>query len=551
LDNPYLTTPSPSNVEGAPARRKAWLRPRVLTPEEASLKERAWNSFWVFLTEVWGCEDLWEPCHRPFAEMVERIPSLKEAHVAIAAPRGLGKTTIVSQAWPIFRLWKDPDLRILLDSSKLALSTANLATIKTQCEQNERLRAVASDLLWDEPKKDAPDMGWLKDRVVFKRSKINAVGSLECGGVDAAMTGKHFHLIIADDISTEDNAESDAGREKVMSHYANYRFQRKGRLQIVSVFTHWHQDAQPARLVDPNGPYRGKVFVVGGWRSCYVDDDEEKGIIFPRQPGSDMGYTPEELNEAREEDERKFDRQYRNRFRSSVEEQYMAADFPRFEEPSERPREHEYRYYTAVDPSNTWEGKKGDFCVVMTGAVDPFGHIWVVDITRGRMASPEIVATIRNHVVKWKPRLVVVETVAAQRQIIPWLYRDQVAHDVYYPIYQAKRGRGEPNKLQRGLSMTHLAKQRGIHVLAGQNGDQLVHELVTFPGRYDDCVDALADIYAHGLKPTAKRLRDEDLATDGAVLEDHVLRELREDDGIYGLDEEDEDAVFSEPGVYL
>ena len=83
-----------------------------------------------------------------------------------------------------------------------------LAQIKREFESNELLRSAYPDILWENPDKDAPS--WSLDAgIILKRKSNPKEAVIEAHGlVDGMPTGKHFSLLIYDDVVTIDSVRS-------------------------------------------------------------------------------------------------------------------------------------------------------------------------------------------------------------------------------------------------------------------------------------------------------------------------------------------------------
>lgn len=77
-----------------------------------------------------------------------------------------------------------------------------LRQIKIEFEKNEFLRSLFPDIFWENPRRDAPK--WSEDDgIVLKRDSNPKEATVEAWGlVDAQPTGKHFGLLVYDDVVT-------------------------------------------------------------------------------------------------------------------------------------------------------------------------------------------------------------------------------------------------------------------------------------------------------------------------------------------------------------
>jgi hypothetical protein len=99
----------------------------------------------------------------------------------------------------------DPEITVGIFSHTRPIAKGFLRQIKVEFESNETLKAVFPDVLWDDPKKQAPK--WSEDDgIVVKRKGNPAASTIEAWGlVDGQPTGKHFKLRVYDDVVTKES----------------------------------------------------------------------------------------------------------------------------------------------------------------------------------------------------------------------------------------------------------------------------------------------------------------------------------------------------------
>lgn len=115
------------------------------------------------------------------------------------------KSSIITFAGVIQEAIADPEIRIGIFSNTKQISTKFLAQIKHELEANERLKLLYSDVLWENPTKDAPT--WSVEKgLTFKRKGNPKEATIEAHGLIEGMpVGRHFPLLVFDDIITQAN----------------------------------------------------------------------------------------------------------------------------------------------------------------------------------------------------------------------------------------------------------------------------------------------------------------------------------------------------------
>lgn len=125
-----------------------------------------------------------------------------------------GKTSIVTLAGSIQEILSDPEITIGIFSHKAPLAKAFLAQIKREFESNELLRSLFPDILYTDASRESPS--WSVDNgIIVKRQSNPPVCTVEAHGlVDGQPTGKHFRLLIYDDVVTDSSVNTPEQIEK-------------------------------------------------------------------------------------------------------------------------------------------------------------------------------------------------------------------------------------------------------------------------------------------------------------------------------------------------
>jgi predicted phage terminase large subunit-like protein len=118
------------------------------------------------------------------------------------------KSTIITFALTIQNILNEPDITIGIFSHTRPTAKAFLRQIKREFEGNDHLKALFPDILWSDPFKDAPK--WSEDDgLVIKRKANPKESTLEAHGlVDGMPTGRHFGILVYDDVVTEKSVTS-------------------------------------------------------------------------------------------------------------------------------------------------------------------------------------------------------------------------------------------------------------------------------------------------------------------------------------------------------
>ncbi len=129
--------------------------------------------------------------------------------------RGAGKSTLCTVTKSIHLLLKDPNLRICIASKTSTAAEVFLREIKAHFEENERLIELFGEY-YDPRKVNKWDAGEIE---VLPRTSRDKEASITCIGVGAMAIGKHYDILIPDDLVDEDNSRTKHQRDKVKTWY--------------------------------------------------------------------------------------------------------------------------------------------------------------------------------------------------------------------------------------------------------------------------------------------------------------------------------------------
>jgi LAGLIDADG DNA endonuclease family protein len=139
---------------------------------------------------------------------IERMPSVPTNCIQVeggmyVAGKELVPThnsTVIGFGLTIQDILKDPEITVGIFSHTRPIAKGFLRQIKREFEDNLELQRLYPEILWSNPGKDAPS--WSEDAgLVVKRKNNPKEASIEAHGlVDGQPTGKHFSLLVYDDV---------------------------------------------------------------------------------------------------------------------------------------------------------------------------------------------------------------------------------------------------------------------------------------------------------------------------------------------------------------
>lgn len=178
------------------------------------------------------------------------------------------KSTIITFALTIQDILRDPETTVGLFSHTRPIAKAFLRQIKREFEANETLKGLFPDILWANPRKEAPK--WSEDEgIVVKRKTNPKEATIEAWGlVDGQPTSKHFGVLVYDDVVTRESVTTPEMIKKTTDAWAlSLNLGKAGGVQRI-IGTRYH-------LFDT---YRTII---------------ERGAAIPRQHAATVDGTPE------------------------------------------------------------------------------------------------------------------------------------------------------------------------------------------------------------------------------------------------------------------
>lgn len=168
------------------------------------------NSLYHFAKYCLGYQDITLHTHGRIIESLES----KNKRKLIVCPRGAFKSSIGVISYALWLIINDSDVRILIDSELFTNSKNFIREIQAHIE-SERFITLFGNL---RSKTD-----WTQSHfTVSNRKRAHKNSTITAGGVGTVKTGAHFTHIIADDLNSHMNSNTEDGRQKVIQHYKYY-----------------------------------------------------------------------------------------------------------------------------------------------------------------------------------------------------------------------------------------------------------------------------------------------------------------------------------------
>lgn len=406
----------------------------------------------------------------------------------LLAGRGMAKSQYCTIARIILEILCNPNIRILLVSDSIGQSQDFLRGIKAQFEHNLKLKRIFGDYMTDAPI-------WAESRItVPQRTQHSKEPTVTCAGLKTSLPGRHFDLIIADDIVTDKNALSETERERVKRYYYNTLEPTlehpHGRMYVIG--TRWHRDDFYGWLLKMEFPHSHLIIGVL---------DERDGETVPVWPEK---FSLEAMLKRRDAHYESFQLQYQ-----CVAPEGMGAVF------------HEKMF--VVDAMDTvwpadvrrWQG--ADLAIGQKSHHDPYAHTtldiqrntaipFLQDFETGRKTFPEQVQHIKTMFERHPSTIgVVLESNAYQAALSQQVRRE-------FPHIPVIRHYTTVDKMTRAQQMAILLSNTPLHIRNTRAHMDFKALLLGFPHEKGskDAFDAFSITYERGVRGRRKSQRHSD-----------------------------------------
>ncbi len=152
--------------------------------------------------------------HRRVLRWLEDALAAGDRRLLLMAFRGAGKSSLVGLfcAW---RLYREPDTRILVLAADHALATRMVATVRRILARHPLCGALLP----------GPGEGeWAADRFTVAREAVLRDASMLAAGIGGNITGARAELIICDDVEVAGNCDTPAKREELRARLTEAEF---------------------------------------------------------------------------------------------------------------------------------------------------------------------------------------------------------------------------------------------------------------------------------------------------------------------------------------
>jgi predicted phage terminase large subunit-like protein len=371
--------------------------------------------------------------------------------------RGHGKSTIGNIAFCIYKIIQDRNIRILVVSNTNIQAISFLRECKNQFESNTKLLDLFGTF-------QATQKWTESEMTVAGRTSIKKESTLTALGATGALTGKHFDIIIADDITDFESSRTELQRTKLSEWYRTSllpSLEPGG--QLVVLGTRYAPTDLYQELVN-SGQYNVQV------QRAIMEDGTP---LWPGKfPIEDLLRKKEELGSLI------FDLQFQNSIELARAGHIFKYEWLTFYDTAPAT----LKIYQGVDLAIA-QSETSDYFVLCTiGHDTKTGLFYVLDIFRQRLSFNSQLDIIKKKAQQWNPVSIGIESNAYQKALSGELIRT-----TSLPIKQLTTQKDKVSRAQRRSALFENGKIR-----IRKDMTVLIDELCLFPdSAHDDTFDAL------------------------------------------------------------
>lgn len=455
------------------------------------------NFFW-FSKYVFGNKDMEYGTHGELCETLQYAESIKETgttEILILMPRGTFKSSIASQAYPVWRYLHNPNIRILITNEARERAAAFLGAIKSTVQNNEYFASLYGDQVND-PKTGKPRL-WNLDSVTLsgRNDWTKRESTLSIGSQSSTKTGMHYDLIIADDLISEKTVTTPQQIRKTLIYYRQLQSLLDPGGVLVIIGTRYNHDDLYGTLIK-----RAENGEAGAPDKIIIEkaEREDGSLFFPEKRVYNSaskkfelkGLGRETLNELKSKlGSYMFSCQYMNEPTSTEDATFSEDDFRYFgfgEElvsvPSNVAR------FLLVDPARSTSGT-ADYSALVSVAVDEEYNIYVEDAVQIRCVPSALIDHIYGLHEQYNYLKIGIEQFGAQT-FVDWILDRVRLGGKFLPVTPVKVS----NTASKDLRIRAIEPYYKQHRVFHRRGlSDLEDQLLRFPNlNHDDLIDALS-----------------------------------------------------------
>jgi len=442
---------------------------------EAADRQFGRESLFYFTKFCLGYAELQPNPHKEVCKFAEDIAG-KDRFGLDLEPRGSFKTSIFSQALPVWLLLRNPNVRILLDSQVLQNSMDNLGVVKAHLA-SERFRYLFGDYCGNH---------WSQEEITISKRTMHNLKepSVRCASPERVQVGPHYDFIIADDLVSDINSKTLEQRRMVKDHFRLLFSLLEPDGKIIVVGTRWHYDDVYDMIAREFPEFKTRIM-----------DAETSGL-------NGGLYFPERLDKQFLTDQRRrlgrdfYNAQYRNDPAPlDGDAAFQRSWFKRYDtKPSG------CYGFIAVDPGGA--NNDSDEWVMLSAYCHWNGDLYYEDMIRGNFRSGQAWNMLFDLAARVDPITIALETTGPQKYLLESLQDEMRRRGKYLNVTPLAHGPDTSKEIR--ILRLQPRYQCGAMYHSHQM-EPFEEQLLRFPKGKDDMVDAAAMILEVAVAPRTQK----------------------------------------------
>ncbi len=448
--------------------------------------------------------------------------------VGILIPRNHLKSTLVSGAFPLWKLGNDPNLRIMICTAISSLAESLMSYLQLQILHNKKLQMVFPNM---RPAMDAytakPKM-LNREAILLERDMALKEPSVLSMGLDnQPKTGFHCDIMDYDDIVTHDNADTpEKLRRAKLNHEHSANLPDMSARNLYAGTRYNDLDIYGDLIKQKRIPFYVRKAVEDG-EYCWPQKENVELVEQRRLKLSPYVFACQFMNDPIIEGDAEFEQSWVQRWDYDLLRQWTGKGTLTDEEVFEY-------WLTTLDihqgcDPNRSDKKRSDFGVIMVMGVNKKGHEFGLFVKRKKMKTDEQVDEYIKAFEFWKPKTARCETIGGDihvyNAIRTKMKEKELAYNRFGEYEKTNRMSGEDRirELQFPLS------QRMIWFGPGPEWDEIIQELLRFPyAAHDDGITTMAYIHSQQAKPKREKPKELEVGAWQNRLNDQYIGRTRD-----------------------
>jgi len=422
----------------------------------------------------------------------------KYSRIAIAAPRGSGKTTTIDLVILAYYSLFGKSPFSLLISDTMPQSRLHLEALANELEVNEAIHFLFGDVKGDV---------WGADSIMIKTSYGESL--ILAKGAGQKIRGLKFrnhrpHLALIDDLENDESVESDDRRIK-LENWFRFNFLRgltKNGSKVIMLGTILHENALLKKIIDKKEAYQG--WEVRKYKAIKADNTSFWEAEFPMSYLIDIRDNPLHPEYA---GSIVFAQEFQNEPRSE-KDRIIKAAWLKFYHSSSKTDDEDWleklQIIGGVDPAIS-EKETASYFAFTTIGIDKEGHAWHLETIRGRFSGLEQAQKIVDCYKRFKHDKIGIESIAYQK-VLSQLVKTEGAKEKAYP--KIKEIYTDKDKVRRMVALSARFEGGFVHLDNDSvELENLKKEILAFPAKPNDSVDSLMLALETSTKPKARTFK--------------------------------------------